>query len=76
MEINKSDIPTEFYNTEKAKKLHPPRAENVGELIKQLERLPKELPLSGWPDAHTHEIVVYNVSAHNPHVTIEEVDHD
>ena len=75
MDIDKSKIPTEFYNTDKANVEHAPRAENVGELIKQLERLPKELPLSGWPESHTHEVVVYNVSSHNPHLTIEEVDY-
>ena len=51
-----------------------PRAENVGELIDQLKRLPPELPLSGWPEKYSHEIVVYNVSEHNPHLTIEEID--
>ncbi len=70
----KSNIPTEFYNTEKAKCLHPPRVNTVGELIEQLERLPKSLLLSGWPDAHTHEIVVYNVNMDNTHLTVEEVD--
>jgi len=76
MSISKSDIPTEFYNTEKAKRLHPPRVNTVGGLIKQLERLPKGLPLSGWPENHTHEIVVYNVNDHNVHLTVEEVDVD
>ena len=40
-------VPVEFYNEEKAGKPHP-TATNVGELIKQLKRLPKELPLDLW----------------------------
>ena len=72
MEELKKIIPTEFYNAEEAG-IPPPRASDVGELIKQLQRLPDDLPLSGW-DSLTHEIVVYNITMQNPHVSIEEVD--
>lgn len=74
MEDLKESIPVEFYNLEKAKVGNFPRVENVGDLIKQLERLPNELPISGWPELYTHEVVVYNVGDDNPHVIIEEVD--
>lgn len=68
----KKVIPTEFYNEDEAG-IPVPRANTVGELIKQLQRLPDDLPLSGW-EYLTHEIVVYNITMPNTHVTIEEVD--
>jgi hypothetical protein len=68
----KKIIPTEFYNEDEAG-IPVPRASNVGELIRQLQRLPDDLPLSGWGYL-SHEIVVYNITMPNPHVSIEEVD--
>ncbi len=69
------EIPVMFYNEDKAG-CPPPRVDTVEQLIKQLERLPKDLALSGWPDRLTHEIVVYNISMPNPHVSINEIDQE
>lgn len=68
MENLESIIPEEFYKEDQ------PRVETVGELIKELERLPSDLLLSGWPERSTHEVAVYNVTMNNPHVSINEVD--
>jgi len=68
----KDKISPEFYNGDHV----TPRVGTVGELIEQLKRLPKDLALSGWPERFSHEVVVYNISSHNTHLTIEEVDQD
>ncbi|MBL4941143.1 MAG: hypothetical protein JKY81_05700 [Colwellia sp.] len=70
----KKVIPTEFYNEDEAM-MPPPRVNTVGELIEQLKRLPSDLPLSGW-EYLTHEIIVYNITMDNTHVSIEEVDEE
>jgi hypothetical protein len=53
----KDKIPAEFLDV---KGDHIPQAQTVGDLIKQLERLPKDLPLCGSDEGHVHELVVYN----------------
>ena len=66
-------IPMEFYNTKRAGKPHP-QAVNVGDLIKQLQRIPAHLPLFSYA-ANGCDIVVANIS--EPEyccVIIEELD--
>ena len=63
------NIPVEFYNEKKAGKRHPVVG-NVGELIEQLERLPKDLELRGsWP-GEVQQLIVYNFSS-DPFLAIE-----
>ena len=67
------NIPLEFYNEEESGKKHP-EVETVGDLIKQLERLPKDLPLSyelardiaNESETTPLSCVVYNVSMGKP----------
>ena len=63
-------IPVEFYNLKKAKKPHHPIATNVGELIKQLQRLPHALPVeSDWGGGV--ELTVYNVNTDFGHTHLQ-----
>ena len=72
-------IPVEFYNEEKAGKLHP-KVQTVGELKEQLNRLPDDLPLGYRPsvgDCHNDDYapiscIVFNVSGDNPFFELTE----
>ena len=51
----------------------PVVCDTVGEVIEQLNRLPKDLEVSqGFGESV--RIVVYNISRENPHVSFEEDD--
>lgn len=71
--MSEQNIPVEFYSEDKAGKPHP-KVETVGDLIEQLKRLPKDLPLSyelardigGDGEAEPLACVVYNVSSDKP----------
>lgn len=51
----------------------PVLCETVGEVIEQLNKLPKDLDVvQGFGDAV--RITVYNISRENPHVSFDEID--
>jgi len=55
--------------------LKKPKARNVGQLIKQLERLPKTLSVSPAFYSSGVELTVYNISQDNGrHLKIDEVE--
>lgn len=58
-----NEIPVEFYNLKKAGVKHHPQANNVGELIKHLQRLPTNLPIDLGNDGV--ELIVYNFNCGN-----------
>ena len=51
----------------------PILCDTVGEVIEQLNRLPKTLNI-GQGFGETVRITVYNISSDNPHVAFDEVD--
>lgn len=63
-------IPVEFYNLTRSGKRSHPRAKTVGQLIKQLERLPKGLKI-GDQDTGV-QVIVYNHGTDDMHVSIDE----
>ena len=69
------EIPLEFYNEEKARKPHP-EVKTVGELIKQLKRLPSDLPLSyelaNHEEADKVRCSVPNVSTGKPFLDLSD----
>ena len=49
--------------------------QTVGELIAELHRLPKDLPVKAGFE-HGVELVVYNVTQGEPHLEFEEPEYD
>ena len=63
----KDQIPEEFYKYEGDK----PAADNVGELIEQLKKLPSGLPVEATFSDGV-QLAVYNIDQENPHLMFEE----
>lgn len=65
------DVPMEFYHESKP----TPKVMNVGELIDQLKRLPKDLPIKqNYPEIGA-SLVVFNIRS-DVGLSLEEVDWD
>jgi len=69
-------VPVEFYNTRKAEVEHHPIVKNVGELVEQLGRLPKDLSVNSGGSVGA-EMIVYNMDKNGSysyaHLELEEV---
>jgi hypothetical protein len=68
----RDSVPIEFYNEKVSGKSHP-KVRTVGELKKQLERLPDDLPLLYDNEEEVYEMVVYNIDS-NAHLSLVEKD--
>lgn len=66
----KDRIPEEFYKG----KMEKPVANNVGELIVQLRRLPSEMKLEGTFGGNGLKLTVYNASTISPILEIGDAD--
>ena len=67
----KDIIPSEFYKADESS----PFAETVGELIEQLKRLPRDLPVRHGFD-HGCSPTVYNIKQEDVNLEIEDADDD
>ena len=67
----KDIIPSEFYSSAE----ESPYAETVGELIAQLERLPRDLPVKHGFDEGCR-LTVYNINQGDAHLEIVDADDD